>query len=341
MSFPQVCLSRPAVALPADRLDNAEVLRRIRENYRGDPEVWPLIEAGVAVVFEKCNSQYRYLESDQTIDPAEYAVRAARACLEENGVAAAELDLLLYGGIARAYFEPATAMEVAAKLGVQQIHAFDVTSACVGQLEAIHIASAYLNLYPHMNTALVCSGELTRGFLAYDIQSPEELMTKAAGLTIGNAGSAWLVRREPFAGGCVRLLAMDNFCLPQHWELCQAPIDGTFTSRSRELFALNVHVPPNLKRVIESQGWTPADVEHFVFHQPSEHMVVKVLAGLGVDPARGILTHHLFGNTSSTTVALTMNELLGQDRVRAGDKLCLASAAAGFSLVSALGEWVG
>jgi 3-oxoacyl-[acyl-carrier-protein] synthase-3 len=132
---------------------------------------------------------------------------------------------------------------------------------------------------------------------------------------------------------------MDNFSLPQHWGLCQAPIDGTFTSRSRELFALNVHVPPNLRRVIEGQGWTPDEVDHYVFHQPSEHMVVKVLNGLGVDPAKGILTHHLFGNTSSTTVALTMHQLLAEGRVRRGDKLCFASAAAGFSLVSALGEW--
>ncbi len=341
MTFPAVHLSRPAVRLPDDRLDNAEVLRRIREGYRGDPELWPMIEAGVGVVFEKCNSQYRYIESDQSIDPGEYAAQAGRACLEENGVEASELDLLIYGGIARVYFEPATAMEVAAKLGVEEIHAFDVTSACVGQLEAIQIACAYLNMYPHMNTALVASGELTRGFLGYDIQSPEELLTKAAGLTIGNAGAAWLLRREPFEGGCTRLLAMDNYSLPQNWGLCQAPIDGTFTSKSRELFALNVHVPPNLRRVIEAHGWTPDDVDHFVFHQPSEHMVKKVLNGLEVDPAKGILTHHLYGNTSSTTVALTMHELLKKARVKGGDKLCFASAAAGFSLVSALGEWVG
>jgi len=341
MTFSAVHLSRPGVALPPDRLDNAQVLGRIRENYRGDPTLWPMIEAGVGLVFEKCNSQYRHIESDQTIDPADYAVRAAKACMEENGVAAADLDLVIYGGIARVYFEPATAMEVAAKLGVKEIHAFDVTSACVGQMEALHIASAYLGMYPHMSTALVCAGELTRGFLAYDIQSPEELLTKAAGLTIGNAGTAWLVRREPFEGGCARLVAMDNYSLPEHWGLCQAPIDGTFTSKSRELFALNVHVPPALRRVIEGYGWTPDDVDHYVFHQPSEHMVKKVLNGLEVDLAKGILTHHLFGNTSSTTVALTMHQLLKEDRVRPGDKVCLASAAAGFSLVSALGEWIG
>ncbi len=341
MSFPTVYLSRPGVVLPADRLDNAEVIRQVKAGYGGDPHMWPMVEAAVGAVFEKCNSRYRHIETDPTVDPGEYAARAARACLEASSVEPEELDLLIYSGIARVYFEPATAMEVAARLGVEEIHAFDVTSACVGQLEAIGVASAYLHMYPHYRTALVASGELTRSFLGYDIQSLQDLETKAAGLTIGNAGSAWLLRREPFEGGCVRLVAMDNHSLPQHWELCQAPIDGTFTSRSRELFALNVHVPPTISRVLRSVGWSPSEVEHFVFHQPSEHMVKKVLEGLGVEPSRALLTHSLYGNTSSTTVALTMARLLETGRLETGDKLCMASAAAGFSMVTALGEWLG
>mgnify|MGYP001066252687 CR=1 FL=1 len=48
-------------------------------------------------------------------------------------VGARKLDLLIYGGIAREYFEPATAMEIASKLGTGPIHAFDgqLTSAAV------------------------------------------------------------------------------------------------------------------------------------------------------------------------------------------------------------------
>jgi len=82
-----------------------------------------------------------------------------------NGV-----SLIIFGGIAREYFEPATAMEVAQILGIKETHAFDVTTACVGHLEATQVACSYLNMYDHYRTALICTAELTREFLSFDIQ---------------------------------------------------------------------------------------------------------------------------------------------------------------------------
>jgi 3-oxoacyl-[acyl-carrier-protein] synthase III len=251
------------------------------------------------------------------------------------------VDLVIYGGIAREYFEPATAMEVAAKVGVAEpVHAFDVTSACVGLLEAVQIGCAYLAMNERLRTVLVASGELTRQFLSYDVQSPDELVTKVAGLTIGNAAAAWLLRRTPFSGGSVRLLTTNNFSLVSHWGLCQAPIGGTFTSFSHELFKLNVHVPGEIVRVLDRLGWKVADVDHFVCHQPSDHMVSKVLADMGADPEKAVRVHHLYGNTASTTVPVAMHELLKTRPVRSGDKMVLTAAAAGFSMVTAVGEWV-
>ena len=338
--FPEVFLSRPAVVLPPARLDNDEVLRRIRENFQGDEDRWSIIEATIRRVFQACNTQVRYLEPDETVRVADYASRASEAVLQACEVSAAELDLVVNGSIAREYFEPATAMEVAARLGVREVHAFDVTSACVGQLEGIHVACGHFALHGHLGTALICSAELTRQFLGYSIQATDDLDAKVAALTIGNAAAAFLLRRQPFPGGCLELLAACNHSLPEHWHLCTAPIDGTFNSLSGELFKLNVYVAPELKRVLDGLGWAPGDVEHYVFHQPSDLMVRKVLDDLDVDPGRAILTHALYANTSSTAVALAMNRLLETREVRAGDKMILSSAAAGFSQVTLAGEWV-
>ena len=333
-------LSRPSVHLPRRRLSNEDVIHEVQSRYRGSAARWPEIEAGIRLVFERCNSRYRHIEEDPQLRVGDFAATAARACLEAQGVAPGEVDLVIYAGVAREYFEPATAMEVAAACGISRTHAFDVTSACVGQLEGIHVASALLNMVPRYRNALVVSGELTRQFLCYDVQRPEELATKVAGLTIGNAAAAWLVGREPYPGGCAELVAMDNLSLTEHWHLCSAPVDGTFTSRSHELFKLNVHVAPEIQRVLRGAGWAVGDVDHFISHQPSEHMNVKVLEALGADPARGQGTHHLYGNTASTTVALNMHELLARRPFTPGQRLVYCSAAAGFSVVTLLGAWV-
>jgi len=86
---------------------------------------------------------------------------------------------------------------------------------------------------------------------------------------------------------------------------------------------------------------SPDDVDHYVFHQPSEIMVRKILEDIGVDPAKGVYTHALYGNTASASVAVTYRHLLQERAVTAGDRLVLGSAAAGYSMVMITGTWTG
>ncbi len=340
MPFPSVYLSKPAITLPKDEYRNENVMELIRENYSGDQNNWPLIENAIRKVWELCDTKTRYLDLDVTHRVADYAVRSSKDCLAQNAVEADRLDMVIYGGIAREYFEPSTAMEVAGKLGLEAVHAFDVTSACAGLLEGVHIAASHLNMREDYQYALVCSAELTREFLSFDIQKPEELVTKIAGLTIGNAAAAWLVGKTPFPGGCVKLVEMQNYSLPGHWDLCSAPIDGSFASFSQELFKLNVHCAPQMKIMLDGLGWEVADIDHFVFHQPSKTVVEKVLSDLGADPQKAVYSHHLYANTSSTTVPVAMHQLLQERKPKAGDKFLFSTAAAGFTIVNAAGEWV-
>jgi 3-oxoacyl-[acyl-carrier-protein] synthase III len=267
-------------------------------------------------------------------------LRAAVGCLEHNELLPDDVDLVIYGGIARNYFEPATAMEVAARTGIKGCHAFDVTSACVGLLESVHIASAYLGAYPEIRTALLCSAELTKSFVSFDIQSPTDLLRKAAGLTLGNAAAAWLLRREPFSEGSLRLVAMQNMSIPKHYDLCKAPIDGPFDSLSTELMKLHVHAPPELNKLLDRVGWKSEQVDHYVFHQPGDAVVLETAAVMGLDPHKVVLTHGIYANTATTTVPLALDHLLKEHRVLGDDKLIFSSAAAGFTMVSGAGVWV-
>jgi 3-oxoacyl-[acyl-carrier-protein] synthase III len=342
VSFPQLHLSKPGIQLPATRVDNAEIIRRVRARFRGNDDQFASIASAIEHVFGLCKTRDRYLEPDERPGiVADYAVAAARRCLEVNDVSLDEVDLVICGSIARQYFEPATAMEVAAKLGLRRTHAFDVTAACVGHLEAIQTAAGYLTLHPRYRTALVCTSELSGPFLSYDIQTVRDLQLKTAGLTIGNAAACVLLRAAPFPGGGIRLFGIDTFTAPDHWHLCQVPIGGTLVSSSVELMRLGKYIPPWVKEQLGILGLAPAEIDHYIFHQPSEIMVRKILEDIGVDPGKGVYTHALYGNTASASVAVTYDRLLQERTVRPGDKLVLGSAAAGYSMVMATGEWTG
>jgi 3-oxoacyl-[acyl-carrier-protein] synthase-3 len=342
VSFPELHLSKPGVALPSVRVDNAEIIRRVRACFKGTSEQFAGIASAIEHVFGLCKTQVRYLEPDvRPGSVADYAVTASQACLAANDVSLDEVDLVICGGIARQYFEPATAMEVAAKLGLKRTHAFDVTAACVGHLEAIQTAAGYLTLHPSYRTALVCTSELSGSFLSYDIQTVRDLQMKTAGLTIGNAAACMLLRRSPFPGGGIRLMGINTFTAPDHWNLCQVPIGGTLVSSSVELMRLGKYIPPWVTERLAALGMKPDDVDHYVFHQPSEIMVRKILEDIGVDSNKGVYTHALYGNTASASIGVTYRRLLEERTLAAGDKLVLGSAAAGYSMVMATGEWTG
>ncbi len=338
--LPQMFFSRPATILPETAVDNDAALARLHESFRGTAGEWELIEQGVRWVFDRCNTKLRYLESDDTLSPGEFASRAAAACLEANGVAASDVDLLIYGGIARDAFEPATATEVAGRLGATPLIAMDVTCACAGLIEAMHVAAGYFALHDDINTALICAGEITRDRITYDLQTVEEVTLGVAGLTLGNAAAALLITREPLAAGGARLEAITHETLPENWALCRAPVDGHFMSQSKELFALSVHVVPLISGLLANAGWTPQDVDHYAFHQPSEALLKRIFSDLDAKPDACIHTHSMYGNTASTAWALALDHRLRNGSVANGDKIVIGSAAAGFTMVAAAAEWV-
>lgn len=339
MTLPRLYLSRPATVIPDTAVDNDTVLSRVRESFRGPASEWDPIEQSVRYVFDRCNTKMRYLEQDLALSPGEFASRAATACLEENGMAATDIDLLVYGGIARDAFEPATAAEVAGRLGAQPLHATDVTCACAGLIEALHVVAGYFALHDELQTALICAGELMRDRVSFDMQSFEDVAVRAAGLTLGNAAAAFLVSREPLPAGSARLVGLRHKTLSEHYALCRAPVDGHFTSHSKELFALAVHVPPEIRCLLADVGWSPEDVDHYAFHQPSEAVLERVLTELGARPQACVHTHSLFGNTASTSWAVALDYRLRHGTVEAGDKIVVASAAAGFTIVGAAAVW--
>src|SRR5262245_60614088 len=69
---------------------------------------------------------------------SEGAAAAGRRALESSGLSATDLDVLIYAGVCRENFEPATACRVAALIGLGQDAAvFDVSNACLGVLNGI------------------------------------------------------------------------------------------------------------------------------------------------------------------------------------------------------------
>jgi 3-oxoacyl-[acyl-carrier-protein] synthase-3 len=335
-----VYLSLPAVKLPDLAVSNAMVLERIRANFRGGPLQWKAVERAVRVVFQSCGTTVRYQEVAEPAAPGLHAANRVADVLRENNVAPAALDTVVYGSIARTVFEPATACEVAARVGAHRALAFDVVAACAGPMVAVEQLLGKAAIDPDWQLGVIASASLSEGHLSYDIQGLDDLETLAAGLTIGNASTAWLMGRRPFPHGG-RVVATHTQGDAANHALCSVPTNGPFHSSRTTLVRLAALVPQHVDAVTRRAGWKVGGVDLFVFHQPSDRVLRGIARALGVPAERVPQLHGLHANTEASAVPLALRTLHDSGRLRPGMKLLLGSAAAGFTLASALVEWEG
>lgn len=338
MNLPEVWLAAPTALLPGRRVDNAEIVRRVRESYTGDADGWPGVERRIRSLFRICGSEWRWLEEEAPLPLAGHAARAAREALANVGVAPADVDFVLYGCIAREYYEPATAAEVAALVGANRAMPLDVTTACAGALVAMQDLVGRMAMDDAIRVGLVTTATLTPGHIRYRLDSPDDVADYGAGLTLGNAATATvLTRTKPAAGGRIVGLLAEGY--PEHHALCRAPVGGHFVSQGVEIFALARHLPGHVQRLCDRVGWSRQDVDLFVSHQPSNRVLYELARAMEVDPARIPQLHAVYGNTAASAVPLALSHLVKEGRLQPGMKVVLATAASGFVMASLALEW--
>ncbi len=339
MPLPAVWLSAPAVRIPSVRESNREVLARVRGNFRGTEDDWRRLERRIRFLFTICGTDTRYFfENSRPV--AGHAAAATRDVLEREGLDSADVGMLVYGGIAKEYFEPATAAEVAARIGATRAMAVDVGAACAGMIVAVQDLCGRMAVDEGLQLGVACSTSGTEGHLGYDIQDAADLDNFGAGLTIGNGCGAWLVGRRPFASGG-RLRGLNLECWSEHQDIARTPTLGNFSVRSQEMFELQKHGPGFLTRSAAKAGWAVADVDLWVVHQPSNRSVRETASEMGVPHDQMPELHQLYGNTETSSVPMSLAWLEGQGRLAPGMRVVLGSAAAGFVLASVCVEWGG
>lgn len=342
MKINNTYLSAPEVLTAKSPYSNKEIIKRVEENFKGSKSELRKIKSGISFVFKYCDTDIRYLDTEENQSPIDRAVEVSQKICAKNNIIPSDIDLVIYGGIYREYFEPATAMEIASRLGIVKSHSFDVTTACAGLLQSVNVAASMMMSDPSIKTALCCTTDFPDVAINYDIQSFEELALKAAGLTLGSGSAAWLLTREVLNDGSLKLLEIQNTSIASAYELCKVPVaERKFISNSKEIFDLGIkHVPDEIRNMVDKLNWNMDDIDYFISHQPSRKIIYQICDILKIDHKKAPITHHLYGNTVNSSVPMTLDYLLKNTKLNNNTKLILSSAAAGFTMLTIAGEWI-
>ena len=275
------------------------------------------IEQRLSPLYEKLKIQPGQLEawtgiSERRWWPAGYpltsgATEAARRALEQSNVAARDLEVVIYAGVCREQFEPATACGVAANLGISpDASIFDVSNACLGVLNGMVDIANRIEL-GQIKAGMVVSCETAREIIDYTIQrlledmSMDALTKSLATLTGGSGAVAVLLTDGSFSREKRhRLLGGVTKAAPEHHLLCRWGFESLLPAAVNKVDSIlpqsvtHAKFGSLLPQLVQQKvsGLLPARVSHAFtqFMQTDSIGVLRFGVDLGLNTWRSFLS---------------------------------------------------
>ena len=279
-------------------------------------------------------------DDEQTSD---MAAAAANRALEMAGCTAEDLDMIIVGTISGDMPMPACAAFVQAKIGAR-CPAFDVSAACAGSLFGLSIADQYIRT-GMAKRVLVIGVELLSRILNWDDRNTCVLFGDAAGaMILGPSESddrGILSTHIHTDGKYTNILTIPGggSIHPVNEETLANKLNFVHMN-GREVYKFAVRsLTQVVKEGLEANGLTTEQVDHIVPHQANIRIVDAVLKHLKVPQEKTVLNIDRYGNTSSASVPVTLDEAVREGRIKEGDMVAMMAIGAGMSWGSAMIRW--
>ena len=250
------------------------------------------------------------------------ATAAAGLALASAG--ATGVDALVVGTTTPDRGCPATAPDVAARLGLVGIAAFDVSAVCASFLYALGTAAGLIAAGT-ARRVLVVGAETFSGIVDPADRMAQALFGDGAGAAVLRAGEPG----EPGALGPV-LLGSDG----RHRDLITIPVgERYFRMRGADTFRhAVVRTSAVAKDAVRLAGWQLAEVDRFAAHQANARITAAVADLLGIPAGeRRLANIDLVGNTAAASVPLLLAHCAADGRLRAGHRTLLAAFGGGLA----------
>ncbi|HXA43150.1 MAG TPA: beta-ketoacyl-ACP synthase III [Candidatus Solibacter sp.] len=263
---------------------------------------------------------------------SELALPAARQALERAEVLASELDLIVLGTSSPDRPFPAAACVLQRQLGAEGAMAFDVLAACSSWLYAASVAERYIAT-GGVRRALVVGSEVLSRILDYTDRGTCILFGDGAGAAVlgpsDEAGfDSWVIGAD---GRQSELI----YCSPDEEDgLPRLRMDGreTFKSATRVMEEASL-------RACAIADVSPDELALVVPHQANLRIVEAVAKRLGIGLDRFSLNLDRYGNTSSASIPLALEEASSADRLHPGDRVLLVGFGSGLTWGASVLTW--
>lgn len=265
---------------------------------------------------------------------------AAKAALKDAGVEPNDIDLILVATMTPDYISTATGALIQANLKAENAAAVDMQAACTGFLYILSMAKAYIESGMYRRILLVASEKMST-YVDYT--------DRTTSILFGDGAAAAIISNEGEG------LAIDTICLGADGNLAQlviVPGGGVRHPPSKESIAAGLHffkmegkevfkhavrrMTAAAKECLAKTGLRDDQVSWLVPHQANLRIMDAIAKGFNIPAERMYKTVHKYGNTSASSVAIALDELLKEHQLVKDEHILLVAFGAGLTWGAAI-----
>ncbi len=253
-------------------------------------------------------------------------VIAGQRALDDAGVDPKDVDFLILATTTPDRITPATSPMIAHELGMS-CPAMDLNAACSGFMYAVR--TAYGLLETGNKRVLVIGSENLSRWVDWSDRNMAVLLADGAGATV--------LEYDPTEND---LLSFSLGAEGADADLLTCEHGGYFQMDGKEVFRHAVRVVvDSAEKALAMAGVTTADLSLVIPHQANIRIIEAVCKRLNVEMERTVVVLDRYGNTSSASIPLAIDDARKNDRIHKGDYALLTGFGAGMTWASAVVRW--
>ena len=281
--------------------------------------------------------------ADEHMATSDLAVIAAQRALADAGIGADDVDLVILATLCPDYMTTSAAPIIQDKLGMKKAAAFDLNIACSGFVYGVTIGSQFIATGTYRNVLVVCAELFARlidpedfdlAILAGDGAAAVVLQPGGEGHTIlstylGSDGSGYDAIYVP-AGGTRTELTVDNVAAKEH----------KVRMKGLDVFMFGmITLPQATERVLSMAGLGMEDVALIIPHQANMRIIQAAARRMGLPMEKFMVNLDRYGNTSSASIPIALDEAARTGRIKPGDVVVLTGFGAGLAWGAMVMRW--
>ena len=297
-------------------------------------EMSAIVETSDEWIRQRVGIAQRHVCTTESV--VDLAAGAAEAALADAGVLPGELDLILSATVSGDNVAPSIACMVQSRIGAT-CPAYEINAACAAFLFLLETAAGYF-ARGKATKILVIGAERLSGITDYTDRGTCVIFGDGAGAAVLIKGDGYLDSVQHVSGGDDVLLIPRGIGASPFYE--REAIPPFIQMKGQDTFRYAVSsITADVTELLEKNGLTSEDIAFVVPHQANIRILEFASRKLNIPMEKFVVNIDRYGNTSSASIPIALDELAKSGKLKRGDKIILTAFGAGLASAACLIIW--